>query len=578
MSRPLSLRRRLALVLLCSLVAGTMLPGAALAQAGQGNKYALVVGVRKYDSGKFARLEYTENDAEELAPVLSDRGDFRSVRVLSTTRGQKRDSDAPTAANLRAEIRKLLAKKKGEDTVLVALSGHGIQAQVKGKEESFFCPSDAQLNDNDTLLSLGKLFADLDDCGAGVKVLLVDACRNDPRLGRNVDIDTLPRLPRGTAALFSCSSGERAFESPKLGGGHGVFFHHVIEGLRGAAKNSEGEVTVLDLSLYVTRSVSRQVPRLIGGGARQTPELKVNFRGESPVLIGSTEVTNSIGMKLVHIPAGTFTMGSTTREQDDVLPLSTGALRKILEPYIRAEGPRHEVEITRAFSMGVYPVTQAEYQQVMAGNPSHFCATGPGRDKVAAMSTSDFPVERVTWQNAVRFCERLSELPGERKAERVYRLPTEAEWEKACRAGTETVFHFGNAISSTQANFNGSFPFGGADMGPFLERTCKVGSYRPNAWGLHDMHGNVVQWCSDWYGREYYKASPRKDPQGPSRGDVVTAGYDGLENGARRVIRGGCWFNQARFCRASVRQVIGAPDVPSYKIGFRVVCVPGRAR
>jgi lysophospholipase L1-like esterase len=259
------------------------------ARAEEGKKHALLVGIRQYRSGKFEPLRYTENDVEELAKVLGNEAGFSSVRVLTSTRGTRKSADAPTVANVRAALKTLLAGKGREDTVLVALSGHGIQARVKeaGKEreDSFFCPSDAQLNDNDSLLSLGKLFADLDDCGAGVKLLLVDACRNDPRLGRNVDVDTLPRLPRGTAALFSCKSGERAFETPRLGRGHGVFFYHVLEGLRGKARNSDGEVTWLDLSRYVTRNVSRGVPVLIGGGARQTPELKINHTGESPVLV-----------------------------------------------------------------------------------------------------------------------------------------------------------------------------------------------------------------------------------------------------------------------------------------------------
>src|SRR6202040_3294403 len=138
------------------------------------------------------------------------------------------------------------------------------------RDESFFCPADAQFNDNDTLVSLGALIEDLNLCGAGVKLLLVDACRSDPIIGRNVDIETLPRLPRGTAALFSCSSGERAFETPKLGKGHGVFFYPVLEGLKGEAKNRDGEVSWSRLSEYVTRNVSRVVPKLIGDGARQT--------------------------------------------------------------------------------------------------------------------------------------------------------------------------------------------------------------------------------------------------------------------------------------------------------------------
>jgi Caspase domain len=262
--------------------------GPVWAQPPQGQKYALVVGVRHYDSAKLDPLKFTENDAEELNAVLRKSGGFL-VRVLTTSRGEKIKADAPTVANIRAEIAKLLAKKTRHDTILVAFSGHGIQAKVseggKEKDESFFCPANAQLNDNSTLIALGKLFKDLDGCGAGVKLLLVDACRNDPAVGRNVDVDSLPRLPRGSAALFSCKSGERAFESPKRGKGHGVFFYHVLEGLKGKAKNSRGEVTWGGLVEYVTDQVSDDVPGLIGGGAKQTPELKVNPTGKSPVLV-----------------------------------------------------------------------------------------------------------------------------------------------------------------------------------------------------------------------------------------------------------------------------------------------------
>ena len=101
-------------------------------------------------------------------------------------------------------------------------------------------------------------------------------------------------------------------------------------------------------------------------------------------------------------------------------------------------------------------------------------------------------MEHVSWDDAVAFCRKLSELPEEKKAGRVYRLPTEAEWEYACRAGTKTPFHYGNSLSSKQANFNGNFPYGGADKGPYLKRTAKVGSYAANAFGLYDMHGKCL--------------------------------------------------------------------------------------
>src|SRR5262249_4711820 len=134
----------------------------------------------------------------------------------------------------------------------------------------------------------------------------------------------------------------------------------------------------------------------------------------------------------------------------------------------------------------------------------------------------DHPMENVLWAEAVEFCKRLSALAEEKRAARRYRLPTEAEWEYACRAGTTTPFHFGDSLSAKQANFNGNFPYGDAGKGPYLRQTAKVGSYLPNAWGLYDMHGNVAEWCADWYDPAYYKHSPREDPRGPAKGVMPT--------------------------------------------------------
>ena len=146
------------------------------------------------------------------------------------------------------------------------------------------------------------------------------------------------------------------------------------------------------------------------------------------------------------------------------------------------------------------------------------------------------------WEEAVEFCHKLSARPQEQAAGRSYRLPTEAEWEYACReAGAlKTPFHFGAKLGSEQANFDGNCPYGGADKGPWLHRTTPVGSYKPNAFGLFDMHGNVWEWCQDWYDDNYYSQSPRQDPQGP-------------QNGSYRVLRGGSWFNDGCGCRSAIR-------------------------
>jgi uncharacterized protein (TIGR02996 family) len=264
------------------------------------------------------------------------------------------------------------------------------------------------------------------------------------------------------------------------------------------------------------------------------------------VRVPTPTLSNSVGMQLALIPAGLFWMGSPATEagpSDD-------------------EGPVHEVTITRPFFLGVYPVTQGEYQRVMGNNPSHFSASGDGKDKVKKLDTQRFPVESVSWDDAVEFCRRLSELPEERAAGRAYRLPTEAEWEYSCRGGALSyqTFHFGDSLSSREANCDGNDPYGQTKKGPHLERPTAVGHYQqPNGFGLFDLHGNVWEWCTDWYGNDYYRSSPPEDPQGP-------------DSGTDRVLRGGSWGFGGRACRSANRGYY-APEDRLLDFGFRVVLV-----
>jgi formylglycine-generating enzyme required for sulfatase activity len=236
-------------------------------------------------------------------------------------------------------------------------------------------------------------------------------------------------------------------------------------------------------------------------------------------------VTNSIGMKLISIPAGKFRMGSTETESerspDEVL---------------------HEVTLTKAFHLGVHEVTQEQYSRVMGKNPSAFRG-----DRL--------PVEMVSQTEAFEFCARLSGLPAEKAAGRRYRLPTEAEWEYACRAETGSPYHFGTELNGSQANCDGGTPYGTEKKGPFLGKTCPVGTYPANAWGLHDMHGNVFEWCSDGFSGA--SKDPVTDPQGG-------------QGGAVRAARGGCWSFVAEDCRAANRIWLDAEYSFNYG-GLRVV-------
>jgi formylglycine-generating enzyme required for sulfatase activity len=260
-------------------------------------------------------------------------------------------------------------------------------------------------------------------------------------------------------------------------------------------------------------------------------------------------LTNSVGMKLAYIPTGKFVMGSPEGEMN------------------RQGGEQqHDVAIGRWFYLGVYEVTQEEYEKVMGKNPSYFCATGGGQGLVRGLATKRFPVESVTWDEAVEFCTKLSALPAEQSARRKYRLPTEAEWEYACRAGTKNVFHYGNTLTGTEANINGTAPYGVAGVTANLRRTCPVGSYKPNAWGMYDMHGNVFEWTADWHGANYYPECKKlglvKDPPGPA-------------TGSQRIHRGGAWPYQGFYARTAFRGHY--PPGSRYNcLGLRVACEVGR--
>ncbi|GGA32113.1 formylglycine-generating enzyme family protein [Okeania sp. KiyG1] len=273
----------------------------------------------------------------------------------------------------------------------------------------------------------------------------------------------------------------------------------------------------------------------------------VNTRGEiisrrqHQAEVMTENLGNGVTLEMVKIPAGRFLMGSPETE----------AKRR------DSESPQHYVDVPEFF-MGKYLVTQAQWQAVMGkknfwqvimrtrneNNPSRFKGTNR-------------PVERVSWNNATKFCQKLSQITGKK-----YSLPTESQWEYACRARTSTPFYFGKTITSELANFNGNYTYADEPEGKYRQETTDVGIFPPNSFGLYDMHGNVWEWCADDWHDNYEGA--------PTDGSVWLDGNDSYP-----LLRGGSWISYPYYCRSAYRSYdVRRDDLGNY-IGFRIVCSGG---
>ncbi len=228
--------------------------------------------------------------------------------------------------------------------------------------------------------------------------------------------------------------------------------------------------------------------------------------------INFTETAENVNINMVAITGGTFQMGSLESE-----------------PERRSDETQHTVTVSD-FYMGKYEVTFAQYDA--------YCeATGKSKPNDSGWGRGNRPVINVSWYDSDAYCKWLSQKTG-----KTYRLPTEAEWEYAARAGTTTPFNTGNCLSTSQANYNGNYPFTGCSNGEYRKKTLQVGSFSPNSWGLYDMHGNGWEWCNDWYDAGYYANSPRNNPLGPPSSPDSS-----------RVLRSGSWYFAEAVCRVSYR-------------------------
>jgi formylglycine-generating enzyme required for sulfatase activity len=295
---------------------------------------------------------------------------------------------------------------------------------------------------------------------------------------------------------------------------------------------------------------------------REGSQWRVERRGLT-VKSFAEELGKGESLRLIAIPAGRFLMGSPSKEVERS----------------SVEGPQHEVSLA-SFFLSQTPITQAQWRAVagwqakegerwgleLNPNPSWFQSQegkGKGSFLEGETSTNKRPVERVSWEEAMEFCARLSQRTGRR-----YRLPSEAQWEYACRAGTTTPFHFGETITSKLANYDASFTYANGPKGDYRKQTSPVGMFPANDWGLQDMHGNVWEWCLDhWHGS--YEGAPSDGSAW-----VDGEGLKGEESREKlRLLRGGSWFDRPQNCRSAYRSR-NHPGARDHYGGFRVCCLP----
>lgn len=518
------------------------------AHAGESRRWAFLVGVQDYISLK--KLDYSGADIEELAKGLPAIGfDPTRIKVLhDRAEGRYR----PLKANIEQELDLLLERIGPDDLVLFAFSGHGLYMDGK----TFFCPPEARVNKLETLISEEWLRSRLDESKAALKIVLLDACRSDPRPAgqkaaggkqyKEEDLKNLwrgfERPPEGTVVLRSCGPEQISWEDPKLG--HGVFMNFLLEGMKGQADaNKNDKISLEELFEYVhdktesyvdachqafqrpARSgeingkfefgIIRLAPPIFdfADGAKSSDEAKASQEAWAKHLKVDVETANGAGIVMRIMPPGKFNMGSPKRSSWD--------LRKV----------QVEVTLTKAFYLGTTEVTQKQWESVMGYNPSYYTRKVNDtevRRQLDSVDTAAFPAECMSWYDMINYCNALSKRdnlasyysisdvvadkhsPGQIENATVtiaggkgYRLPTEAEWEYSCRAGTTTPYPFESDSIDKYANIERYFK----------KCPCEVHSYAANAFGLFDMIGNVEECCWDRFEKDLVGGV---DPSGPA--------------------------------------------------------------
>lgn len=534
-------------------------------------KYALLVGVTEYRHAEMNKppLDYPEIDAKAVSDFLKQHG--YEVDLLLGKQATRE------AVLKKLEVLGQKGTQKG--AVVVGFWGHGVE--FEGSDEAMFCPYDTSVRlaadskgrelydkefkrliepNPETLIGMSKVLNGLKITGAGNRLLLADCCRNSPNRPRGRAFGSklkLTDLPDNTAAIFACSSSEQAFEHKDWG--HGAMTKCLLD-LLPRLTSDGGDVNSITgrLRMNVSALVSAQsggrdsqtVHPLVNGVVELRLEMSIqllvapfsaleaaNAQKLTARALGVPEtVKNSIGMELKLIPAGEFRMGSGK---------SAAELARIFDSkaeYFTGGFPQHRVRLTKAFRMGTTEVTQGQWEEVMR--------TKPWSGKPEVKEGANYAASYVSWDDAQEFCRKLSAKDGA-----TYRLPTEAEWEYSCRAGSMSLYGYGDSVSSLKEyawckenalRVDEAYPH-------------EVGRKRANNFGLSDMHGNVTEFCEDWYDEYGTRGALTINPTAVKTGKQIY-----------RISRGGSYALDAMYDRSAKRS--GAtPNRRSEIYGFRVV-------